>query len=247
MDDRSNDSTVFAFNPDAHIELVRIGRRGIKVCVIDDVLHDPEGVAALGLAQRYAKDSSNLYPGLRAAMPERFSAAFCAWLTPLLQRQGMLDCHQVVSRDTSFFSAVTTASKDLLPIQCIPHYDSTDPDLYAAVIYLCETRFSGTAFYRHRRTGYEEVTEENVRNYQLALNSDMRTHGAPGKDYINGDTLLFETIYSSTLKFNRAIVYPARVLHAAKIETQFNPPKDRREWRLTVTALLHLALVDRNT
>jgi len=247
MDDGPHDSTVFAFNPNAHIELVRIGRRGIKVSVIDDVLQDPEGVAALSLAQSYAEDGSNLYPGLRAAMPEGFSTSFRAWLTPLLQRQGMLERNQVISRDTSFFSAVTTASKDLLPIQCIPHYDSTAPNLYAAVIYLCDTRFSGTAFYRHRRTGYEEVTEENARNYQLALNNDMRTHGAPKKDYINGDTLLFETIYSSTLKFNRAIVYPARVLHAAKIETQFSRPTDQSEWRLTVTALLHSTPVDRIT
>jgi hypothetical protein len=115
--------------------------------------------------------------------------------------------------------------------------------LFAAVIYLCGPRFSGTAFYRHRRTGYEEITEQNVGNYQLALNSDMRMHGAPQKDYINGDTLLFETVFSNELKFNSAILYPARILHAAKIEKQFNSPKDRSEWRLTVTALLRSARV----
>jgi hypothetical protein len=209
--------------------------------VIDNVLHDPDDVAALGLAQSYAGDSGNLYPGVRAAMPEGFSTSFRTWLTPILQRNGVLESHQVIARDTSFFSAVTTASTDLLPIQCIPHYDSTDPTLFAAVIYLCAPKFAGTAFYRHRRTGYEEITEENVSNYQLALNSDMRLHGAPQKDYINGDSLLFEMVFANELKFNRAIVYPARVLHAARIEKQFKPPQDRSEWRLTVTALLHTA------
>ncbi|WP_116811953.1 DUF6445 family protein [Steroidobacter cummioxidans] len=247
MDDGAHDTTVFAFNPNAHVELVSIGRRGIKVCVIDDVLRDPEGVAALGFAQSYAEDSSNLYPGLRAAMPERFSSAFRAWLTPMLQRHGVLERNQTICRDTSFFSVVTTASEDLLPIQCIPHYDSKDPNLFAAVIYLCGARFSGTAFYRHRRTGYEEITEDNVSNYKIALNSDLRTHGAPKRDYINGDTLLFETIFSTELQFNRAIVYPARILHAAKIDSQFHRPKDRSEWRLTVTALLLSASVDRIT
>jgi hypothetical protein len=221
--------------------LVRIGRHGIKVSVIDNVLRDPEGVAALGFAQPYAEDRSNLYPGMRAAMPESFSIAFRAWLTPILQRNDVLAGNQILSRDMSFFSVVTTASKHLLPIQCIPHYDSTDPDLFAAVIYLCDTRFSGTAFYRHRRTGYEEITAENLSHYQLALNSDMRMHGPPKKEYINGDSLLFETIFSNELKFNSAIVYPARILHAAKIEKQFHSPKDQHEWRLTVTALLHAA------
>lgn len=229
---------LFAFNDNAEVELVRVGRTGIEVSSIDNVLRDPEGVATLGLAQPYAEDRGNLYPGVRAAVPEIFSIAFRAWLTPILQRSGMLESHQVISRDMSFFSAVTTASSELLPIQCIPHYDSTDPSLLAAVIYLCDSKFSGTAFYRHRRTGYEEITAATVGNYQLALNTEMRIHGVPQRSYINGDSLLFEQIFATELKFNRAIVYPARILHAAKIDKQFNAPKDRSEWRLTVTALL---------
>ena len=230
---------MFAFNQTADVESVHVGRRGIKVTLIDNVLLDPLRVASLGFAQSYTADSSNLYPGLRAAMPESFSTAFRAWLTPLLQRQGVLGADQAIHRDTSLFSFVSTASKDLLPIQCIPHFDSTDPKLFAAVIYLCDTRFGGTAFYRHRRTGYEEITPENVHNYQVALNSDMRAHGAPAKEYMNGDTALFETLFSSELKFNRAIVYPGRTLHAAKIASPFDSPKEKNDWRLTITALLH--------
>lgn len=238
-----HDTTLFAFNYNAEVDLVRIGRGAIKVSVIDNVLRDPEGLAALGFAQSYAEDRGNLYPGLRAKVPEAFSTALRDWLTPTLQRNGMLEGNQVISGDASFFSVVTTAGKDLRPIQCIPHYDSTDPSLFAAVIYLCAPRFSGTAFYRHRRTGYEEITEQNVSNYQLALNGDLRVHGAPEKEYINGDSVLFETVYSNELKFNGAIVYPARVLHAARIDNPFHPPKDRSEWRLTVTALLQSAQV----
>jgi hypothetical protein len=230
---------LFAFNPNADVELAHIGRGGITVTRIDNILRDPLRVASLGFAQSYSADRSNLYPGLRAAMPEDFSNELRDWLTPILQRQGVLGADQAICRDTSFFSFVSTASKDLLPIQCIPHFDSTDPRLFAAVIYLCDTRFGGTAFYRHRRTGYEEITQENVRNYQDALNNDMRLYGVPKKQYINGDTLLFETIFASELKFNSAIVYPGRALHAAKIDRQFESPKTKNDWRLTVTALLH--------
>lgn len=241
MDSKRHHTTEFAFNHAAAVELARIGRRGVKVSVINNVLHNPDGVAALGFTQSYAQDRSNLYPGMRAAMPERFSTPFRAWLTPILQRNGVLRTNQAISGDTSFFSVVTTAARDLLPIQCIPHYDSTDPTLLAAVIYLCDTRFCATAFYRHRRTGYEEITEENVNNYKLALNTDMRMHGAPKQEYMNGDSLLFETVFSNELQFNSALVYPARVLHAAMIEKQFNSPQDRSEWRLTVTSLLRTA------
>jgi uncharacterized protein DUF6445 len=171
-------------------------------------------------------------------MPESFSVALSAWLTPILQSNGMLTDGLAIHSGTSFFSVVTTASRDLLPIQRIPHYDSTDPKLLAAVIYLCDSRFSGTSFYRHRRTGYEEITEVNRENYQIALDHDMRVHGAPPREYMNGDTLLFETIFSNELKFNSAIVYPGRILHAGNIEKRFDTPKDKSGWRLTVTSLL---------
>jgi hypothetical protein len=241
MSDGSYDAALFAFNDHAEVRLAHIGRRGIAVTLVDNVLHDPEGVAALGFAQSYAADRGNLYPGLRAPMPGSFSATFRAWLTPILQSNGVLQGSQVIYRDTSFFSVVTTASADLLPIQRIPHYDSTDPNLFAAVIYLCDTRFSGTSFYRHRKTGYEEITEANRSNYELALDSDMRLHGAPPKEYMNGDSSLFEAIFSAELQFNRAVIYPGRVLHAGNVKRQFEPPQDKSEWRLTVTALLQSA------
>jgi hypothetical protein len=243
MSDESHEAALFAFNDNAQVKLSCIGQRGIAVTRIDSVLHDPEGVAALGFAQSYAEDRSNLYPGMRAAMPESFSTAFRAWLTPILRRHGVLAANQTINRDSSFFSVVTTASKDLLPIQCIPHYDSADPNLFAAVIYLCDTRFSGTSFYRHRKTGYEEITADNQNNYHLALDSDMLRHGVPKREYMNGASLLFEVIFSNELQFNSAIIYPGRILHAANIEKQLNPPKDKSEWRLTITALLQTRAV----
>jgi hypothetical protein len=225
-----------AFNSDARAETVRIGRGGLTVTLIDNAFVDPQGVAAFGLAQSYTADRSNLYPGIRAPLPESLSTALRAWLAPILQR--------AIQRDSSYFSVVTTAREDLLPIQRIPHYDSSDPQLFAAVIYLCAPRFGGTSFYRHRRTGYEEITAENQNNYRIALDNDLRKHGAPEKEYVNGDSLLFETIYSCPLQLNRAIVYPGRALHAANVPRGFTPPRDQGEWRLTITTLLHTTAID---
>lgn len=240
--DVSPAAPLFAFNDDAQVKLLHIGRCGIAVTRIDNVLHDPQGIAALGFEQSYVEDRGNLYPGLRAPIPPGLSTALRAWLTRILQRNGMLKSDQIFYRDSSFYSVVTTAAKDLLPIQRIPHYDSTDPGLFAAVIYLCDARFSGTAFYRHRKTGYEEITSENRRNYRLALDQEMRIHGPPPKEYVNGDSSLFEVFFSNELRFNSAIVYPGRALHAANIAKQFEPPREKREWRLTITALLKVAL-----
>jgi hypothetical protein len=224
---------MFEFNEDAVVEVMHIGRRGIPLVRIDNVLRNPQDVAALGFSQSYSQDPSNSYPGMRARLPDAFSTALRAWLGRILQRE--------FHRDDSYFSVVTTASADLLPIQRIPHYDSTDPAVFAAVIYLCDSRFSGTSFYRHRTTGYEEITQENRGNYQLAMQTDMRLHGPPRRQYINGDSPLYEVIFSNELAFNGAIVYPGRVLHAGNIPPTFSTPRSKDEWRLTVTSVLQAA------
>jgi len=219
------------FNDDAVVQVNHIGQRGIAVTRIENVLADPAEVAALGAAQAFATDPGNFYPGMRAPVPEAISMALRPWLGRLL--------HSAFHQDTSYFSVETTASAEQLPNQRIPHYDSTHPGLFAAVIYLCDSRFAGTSFYRHRRTGYEEITEDNRRNYQLALDNELRMLGPPEREYVNGDNALFERIFSNVLRFNSAIVYPGRVLHAANIPRGFEPPKTSADWRLTVTSLLH--------
>jgi hypothetical protein len=222
--------TEFAFNDQAQVLVRRVGRREIPITRINNVFSHPEDMVALGSALSYTRDSSNFYPGMRAPMPAGFSAALRAWLGRLLQRE--------FNSDTSYFSVVTTPSADLLPIQRIPHYDSTDPSLLAAVIYLCNPPSCGTAFYRHRRTGYEEITADNRKNYQIALDTDMRLHGHPKKQYANGDSALFETIFTNELQFNSAVLYPGRILHAARVHQQFEMPQTPSEWRLTITSLL---------
>lgn len=214
------------FNERAHVTVTRVGRGAIPVSRIADVFQDPEAVATLGYAQTYSRDDGNFYPGMRAPV---FSD-LCAWLGRVLQ------CP--FERDASYFSVVTTASADLLPIQRIPHYDSTDPTLSAVVIYLCDARFGGTSFYRHRKTGYEEITAGNRKNYQLALDNELRLYGPPNQEYHNGDSRLFERIYSNPPKFNSAIVYPGRMLHAGNIEPVFSSPRDKGDWRLTITSSL---------
>lgn len=222
--------TEFAFNDQASVVVTHVGRCELPVSRIDNVFRNPEDVAALGFDQSYARDAGNFYPGMRASLSESFSSEFRPWLSRAVQRE--------LHDDRSYFSVVTTPSADLLPIQRIPHYDSTDPGLVAVVIYLCDSRFSGTSFYRHRRTGYEEITQQNQKNYQVALEADMRLHGPPPKAYASGDSMLFETIFRNELRFNSAVVYPGRMLHAANIPATFVPPRSKGDWRLTVTSLL---------
>jgi len=94
------------------VVVTHVGRRALPVSRIDNVFRNPADVAALGFAQTYARDAGNFYPGMRSPMPESFSVTFRAWLSRVLQRE--------LHDDSSYFSVVTTASSELLPIQRIP-------------------------------------------------------------------------------------------------------------------------------
>jgi hypothetical protein len=239
MSDGENDEGMFAFNPNASVSSARVGKCPIAVTVADNVLLHPRRLAEFGLGHKFAEDDGNLYPGVRARVPAEFSRPFHAWLTRTLHGTGMLEesCH--IYADASFFSIVNKSRANLLPLQRIPHYDSTDPRVFAAVIYLFDRANSGTSFYRHRTTGYEKIGDDNKDNYKTALNRNMKNLGPPAREYTNGSNDLFERTHSVDSAFNRMVIYSGNVLHAADIDGSLIDGNDRSRWRLTVSSLIN--------
>src|ERR1700732_4667215 len=239
MSDGEKDESIFAFNPDARVNSGRVGACPIAVTVADNFLLRPQQLAEFGLGLTFGEDDSNLYPGVRARVPAEFSRPFHAWLTRTLHATGVLEesCH--ISDDASFFSIVNKSRASLLPLQRIPHYDCTDPGVFASVIYLFDRANSGTSFYRHRTTGYEKIGADNEANYKTALNRNMKNHGPPAREYTNGSNDLFERTHSVGSAFNRIVIYSGNVLHAADIDGSLFNGNDNCRWRLTVSSLIN--------
>ena len=239
MSDGEKDEGMFAFNPNASVSSVRVGECPIAVTVADNVLLRPQQLAEFGLGLKFVEDDSNLYPGVRARVPAEFSRPFHAWLTRTLHCAGVLEESSNIHDDASFFSIVNKNRANLLPLQRIPHYDSTDPRVFAAVIYLFDRANSGTSFYRHRATGYEKINDDNEHNYKTALNHNMKHLGPPAREYTNGSNVLFERIHSVDSAFNRIVIYSGNVLHAADIDGSLFDSKENSQWRLTVSSLIN--------
>jgi hypothetical protein len=239
MSESEQDEDMFAFNPNASVSSARVGECPISVTVADNVLLHPRRLAEFGLGRNFVEDDRNLYPGVRAQLPAEFSRPFHAWLTRALHCTGVLEesCH--IYDGVSFFSIVNKSRANLLPLQRIPHYDSTDPRVFAAVIYLFDRANSGTSFYRHRTTGYEKINDDNANNYKTALNRNMKTLGPPAREYTNGSNDLFERTHSVDSAFNRMVIYSGNVLHAADIDGSLINGSDNGQWRLTVTSLIN--------
>jgi hypothetical protein len=241
MNDGEKDEGMFAFNPNARVSSARVGKCPITVTVADDVLLRPQQLAEFGLGLKFVEDDSNLYPGIRARVPAEFSRPFHRWLNRALHDTGVLRESSHIDDDASFFSIVNKSRADLLPLQRIPHYDSADPRVFAAVIYLFDRANSGTSFYRHRTTGYETIGDDNKDNYKTALNRNMKNLGPPAREYTNGSNALFERMHSVDSAFNRIVIYSGNVLHAADIDGGLFNGDDNSRWRLTISSLINSA------
>jgi hypothetical protein len=138
----------------------------------------------------------------------------------------------------SLYSIVTTPPELLTPIQRLPHFDGFEVGRIAMVHFLSHSEQGGTAFYRHRATGYETISAERHSNYDAALRRDVAAHGMPAPAYIAGDTPIFQQVSRFNALPNRVLIYRSRALHCADLPLGIALSPDPRVGRLTVNTFL---------
>ena len=126
------------------------------------------------------------------------------------------------------FSLVTTPAEKLDYLQRIPHVDSVLGNELAMIHYLFSRDLGGTAFYRHRSTGFEYVDEARRARYLACLEEDKKGPDSPEARYINGSTALYEQLGSQRGVFNRLLMYRRTTLHSGNIAPDFVPDPDPR-------------------
>ncbi|WP_447406945.1 DUF6445 family protein, partial [Clostridium perfringens] len=72
------------------------------------------------------------------------------------------------------FSIVTTPPEKLDVRQRVPHCDAFRADRIALVHYLAPEGGDGTAFFRHRSTGFETIDEERAPIFFGQLDAEFR-------------------------------------------------------------------------
>ena len=222
------------------MRMERIGNSQAPVLVIDDFHPDPQSLVAQAESQGGFSATSKFYPGVRTRGTLEYAQLVRERLRAL-HPQVFGAPNDVVPTECNF-SLVTLAAEKTVPFQRIPHFDSTDMQRIAVLHYLCAPHHGGTAFYRHRSTGYEIITPENVHTYGQALDQDIHRAGVPAPGYVNGSTELFERIAAYDAVFNRALVYRGTSLHSGSIPADFIPDPNPRTGRLTLNTFLELRL-----
>jgi hypothetical protein len=213
-----------------------IGNERAPVIVIEEVWDDPQSLVEAAARKTDYSVRSLYYPGVRSSAPQEYVHAITNQLRDIITSTFGLSGQLAITDST--FSLVATPAEKLVAFQRVPHFDSADPNRIALLHYLCGPEFGGTAFYRHRSSGIEGVTEENRERYTCAVNTEEKSSGMPPPRFIDEDTPMFERIARYDCVFNRALIYRGRNLHSVNTPRSYVASTDPRSGRLTVNTFL---------
>ena len=219
--------------------LQRVGA-GHPLVIVDDASGQPDAVRALAAALAPFPPAPNHYPGVRRIIDEGDGAAWdyahalAAAAAPFIA--GAFDCETFNLLEASF-SIVTTPPGALAPPQRAPHFDGTDPDLVAMVHYLADVPDSGTAFFRHRVTGIDQLTDANVDAY-VAI---ARLEGMTTTGYVQGSSPHYDMLFRADARLDRLLIYRGSMLHSGIIPPDMPLDPDPLKGRLTANYFLRLS------
>ena len=222
------------------IKLLHVGDESNPVLVIDDFFTNPEKLVKLAaLAAPFDAVSTDLYPGARHNLDTHSMGPCTASIESLARDTFGFAVQRNAVPTFAAFSVVSRAPELSLPIQRIPHFDTSNSDQLAMVVYLFKRDFGGTSFYRHRATKFESISPSRAQSYTRTLEREARTLGVPGHQYIDGNTELFERTATIDAKFNRCVIYKSNLLHAGNIAHCLDPSP--KTGRLTTNAFISFA------
>lgn len=213
----------------------RFGEEAEPVVQIDNVSGMAGELLERGRTAEY-QDGGASYPGIRSWCEPDFLDAARPLIFQIMQQ--VFGFRQGISLEVSTFSLVTLAPRQLAPRQCIPHYDHSGGEIIAIMYYLLGPETGGTAFYRHRRTGFETITLAREPAYDAGLEQDEREFGMPPQSYHYGDSNRYEMIGEVKAQPDRLILYRGKLLHSGVIPDPHNLTDDPATGRLTINMFL---------
>lgn len=221
-----------------HINQLQIGKEKSPLLVVDNFVDEPDWLVEQACDACLVANSP-YYPGIRAVAPAQYRQLLLQNLQSTL-----IETFDLPAKSLSFsvchFSLVTTPPQQLKLLQRIPHFDTPERDALAAVHYLFQGDQGGTAFYRHRKTGFESIDKGRAPEYFRSLEEENDGPNLPkaSEGYISGDTPLFEKIAVQPGVFNRLIVYRRNALHSGDIQASASFSPDPRQGRLTISSFI---------
>ena len=229
----------FTVNRRAKPSFGHVGNEKIPILIMDDFMENLQESLLSSLDDLEFSDFTTYYPGIRAPLPEDYITAVASAMAPLIGRIYSIPSDLNTEFFPSYYSLVTSQPEELSMVQSVPHIDGADLHRYALIHYLNPEPHGGTAFYRHKPTGYERVKQEKEPSFWDSFDAFHNQHGEPEPGYINASTEHFEKIGEVPYAQNRLVLYPGNLLHSGSIIPQHDIDDNPVTGRLTANIFLN--------
>ncbi|MGH8193594.1 MAG: DUF6445 family protein [Woeseiaceae bacterium] len=223
-------------SPNIRMEGRTIGAENTPLLVIDNFVKEPDELIKWAVTKNFVP-ADRFFPGIRAKAPLSYQRFVLDQLHAVLREFFRLE-DKPMGFTMCRYSLVTTPGEQLVLEQRIPHVDSMDGNRLATIHYLFRQEHGGTAFYRHRRTGFEYIDRNRQQAYAASLEAEVQGPQRPPPGYINGDTPLFEQVERQDGVFNRILVYRGNSLHSGSIDGRFVPDPNPLTGRLSINSFI---------
>ncbi len=223
------------------VQVHEVGRSKSKVIVIDDCLPNAiDLVDAAAALPTFPLEVRTGYPGRRHQIGPGDKAS--VYVMDILRVAGLVipgyfhvDNFRVFEAS---YSLATTPPAQLKPGQRIPHYDWDDPAYLAILLHLHHIPQTGTAFYRHRASGLEQIDKASVPQLRNWVQADLADEAREANLFQGQMSTHYEQIFHVEGRFNRLVIYPGCLLHSGYFSPEFNYSDDPRAGRLTANLFI---------
>jgi hypothetical protein len=221
-------------NPNASLQVLRVGIEKTPVIVIDGFAADTSGVIEYACNDvDYGPDSTSAYPGIRGDLPRSYVRAVLNRIYRLLFQVFAVPAGLGMRTVNTVYSLIATPEHELSAAQCVPHFDSTGVYYLAVLHYLNPGDFCDTGLFRHRPTGFEKILENRRDEFFASSKAFVDVNGPPKQGYIKGSDDHFELYDQIEYKPNRLVAYPGCLLHSGLVDPDADINPDPRTGRLT--------------
>lgn len=235
----------FAVNPNASLKVDKVGRDHTPVIVIDDFGVDLAGMIDYACeSAEYGPDTTSMYPGLRAKLPNSYVKLVLKQIYRLLFSAYKVPADLGMKAVNAAYSLIATPESELKHGQRRPHFDSNRPYYLAILHYLNAGSFCDTGLFRHRATGLERITEGHVESYIQSCEAYAAAHGQPGRAYVKGSNEQYELYHRVEYRPNRLVAYPGCLLHSGLVDPAVDINPDPRTGRLTANIFVDFFPLD---
>jgi hypothetical protein len=237
--------TSFAVSPTAVLKVQSVGQSRTPVIVIDDFGQDLTSLVENACSSSdYDPDPATMYPGVRARLPKSYTREVLQKIHRLLFSVYAIPSTMGMKAVNAAYSLIATPERELRPNQCLPHFDSDRPNYLAILHYLNDGAFCDTGLFRHRETGLEKVSGDNVMEYLRYRDRHASDFDPGSTEYIKGSDANYELYHRIEYRVNRLVVYPGCLLHSGLVNPAIDVNPDPRTGRLTANIFVDFFPLD---